>query len=104
VERIGARNRAAVSDRIPTSVVGEVGRGRWLAQHNKVGNPIEASQGGVTHWRGALGGGDGSAEELTGARPEERWVAPVVRVEGIGASWWSSGMGQRHRTRTRGGR
>jgi hypothetical protein len=30
-------------------------------------------------------------------------VAPVVRLEGTEASWWSSGMIRRHRIRTQGG-
>jgi hypothetical protein len=52
----------------------------------------------------ALGGGGGSVEGLTGARLEERRVAPVVRLVGTGASWWSLRTERRHRTRTRGGR
>jgi hypothetical protein len=38
----------------------------------------------------ALGGGGGSTEGVTGARPEERRVEPVVGLVGTGASWWSS--------------
>jgi hypothetical protein len=29
---------------------------------------------------------EGSTEGLIGTRLEERWVAPVVRLEGVGAS------------------
>jgi hypothetical protein len=47
----------------------------------------------------ALGGSGGSVEELIDARREEWRVAPVVRLVGTGASWWSSRMEQRHRTR-----
>jgi hypothetical protein len=69
-----------------------------------VGNTIEASRGGVAHWRGVLGGGGGSAEECTGARLEERRVTPVVGLVGTEASWWSSRMERRHQsTRQRGG-
>jgi hypothetical protein len=40
-------------------------QGRRLGQHGKVGNPIEASRGGVTHRRGALdGGGQSGARRL----------------------------------------
>jgi hypothetical protein len=38
----------------------------------------------------ALGDGGGSTEGLTGARPEEGRVEPVVRLVGTGVSWWSS--------------
>jgi hypothetical protein len=90
-EQVGARNRAVVSGRVLTSTASEVGRGLRLGQHGKVGNPIEASWGGVAHQRGALSGGGGSAEELADARLEERRVAPMVGLEGTGESWWSSG-------------
>jgi hypothetical protein len=46
------------------------------------------------HWRLPVAAG------LTGARPEERRVAPVVGMKSIGASWWSSWMRRRHRTGT----
>jgi hypothetical protein len=52
----------------------------------------------------ALGGGGGSAEGLTGARPEERRVALVVGLVGTGALWWSSRMERQHRMRNRSGR
>jgi hypothetical protein len=43
---------------------------QWrLGQHGKVGNSIEVHQGGDAHRSGALDGGGGSAEGLTGARP-----------------------------------
>jgi hypothetical protein len=57
------------------SAIGKVGRERQLGPHDNVGNPIEASQGGVAHQRGVLVGGGDSAEEFTGARSEERRVA-----------------------------
>jgi hypothetical protein len=69
-----------------------------------VGNPIEASRGGVAHRTRTLGGSGGSAKECVGARSEDRRVAPVVGLVGTGASWWSSRMGRQHWTRTRGGR
>jgi hypothetical protein len=73
---IGRRHdRAVVSGQILVSTVGQVGREQRLGQHGNVGNPIEASQGGVAHRRGVLGGGGGSAEEFTGTRPEQRQVA-----------------------------
>jgi hypothetical protein len=89
-----------VSDRISVSAAGEVGRERQLGQHDNVGNPIEASRGGVAHWRGVLIGGGGSVEEFTGARSEERRVVPGAELVGTGAAWWSSGTGRRHRTMT----
>jgi hypothetical protein len=52
----------------------------------------------------ALGGGGGSTEGVTGARPEERRVEPVVGLVGTGASWWSSRTEWWHWMRTRGGR
>jgi hypothetical protein len=93
-------DRAAVSDRIPVTIAGEVGQEQRLGQHGNVGNLIEASRGGVAHRRGVLIGGGGSAEEFTGARLEERRVAPGVGLVGTGASWWSSGTGRRHRMLT----
>jgi hypothetical protein len=81
-----------VVDRTPASTTCKVGRGRRLEQHGKVGNSIEAHWGGEAHRRGVLDSGGGSAEGLIGARPEERWVAPMVGLEGIRALWWSSGM------------
>jgi hypothetical protein len=82
------------------TTVGEVGQDRRLGQHDNMGNLIEASRGEVAHRRGVIIGGGGSAEEFTGARLEERRVAPGVRLVGTGASWWSSGTGRRHRTLT----
>jgi hypothetical protein len=38
----------------------------------------------------ALGDGGGSTEGVTGARPEEWRVEPVVGLVGTGVSWWSS--------------
>jgi hypothetical protein len=48
-----------------------VGQERRLGQHGNLGNPIEASRGGVAHRRGVLIGGGGSSEGFTGARLEE---------------------------------
>jgi hypothetical protein len=64
-EWVSAKNGAAMSGWIPTSSTGEVARGWRLGRHGKVGNSIEASQGGVAHRRGALdGGGQSSARRL----------------------------------------
>jgi hypothetical protein len=72
------QDRAAVSGWIPMSAASEVGRERWLGQHDNVGNPIETSRGGVAHRRGVLVGGGGSVEEwLTG----ERFSLVVVVVD-----------------------
>jgi hypothetical protein len=38
------------------------------------------------------------AEGLAGARLEEQWVAPVVKLESTEASWQSSWMCRRHKT------
>jgi hypothetical protein len=43
------RAGAMVAGRIPTSAVGEVGRGQRLGQHGEVGHSIEAPRGGATH-------------------------------------------------------
>jgi hypothetical protein len=86
------------------SSISEVGRERQLGQHGNVGNPIEASRGGVAHQRGVLVSGGGLAEEFTGARSEERRVALGVRLVGTEASWWSSGTGRQHQMMTQGGR
>jgi hypothetical protein len=51
----------------------------------------------------ALGRGGSSVEGLAGARLEERLVAPVIGLEGTGASWWSLGMRRQRQTKTRGG-
>jgi hypothetical protein len=89
---------------ISTPTVGEVGRGWWLGQHGEVGDSFEAHQGGGAHQTRTLSGGGGSVKECAGAGPEEQRVALVVGLDGTGASWWSSRMRQRHRTRTRGNR
>jgi hypothetical protein len=91
---------AAVASRIPTLSVGKVGRRRQLGRHSNVGNLIEASQGGVSHRRGLLAAVVARQRGVTSARPEERWVEPVVRLVGTKVSWWSSRMERRHRTRT----
>jgi hypothetical protein len=90
----------AVAGQILAPAVSEEGRGWWLGQHGKVGDSFEGHRGGMAHRRGVLDGGGGSAEGCTGARP----VAPVVRLVGTGASWWSLRTEWRHRMRTRGGR
>jgi hypothetical protein len=96
VPRAGAK----VAGWILPSAASEVDREQQLGQHGNVGNPIEASRGGVAHRRGILSGGGGLVEEFTGARLEERWVASVVGLVGTGASWWSSRMERRHRMRS----
>jgi hypothetical protein len=58
-----------VADRILTSAIGEVGRGRQLGEHGKVGNSIEVHLGGEDNRSRALDGGGGSAEGLADARP-----------------------------------
>jgi hypothetical protein len=76
-----------VAGRIPTLTNGEVGRGRQLGQHGEVVDSIEASRGGGGSGSPERALCGGSAEERTGAGPEERWVAPVLgrRSGGTGA-------------------
>jgi hypothetical protein len=85
---VSARSRGGGGQ--PDSTVGEVGRGWRLGQHGEMGNSER-----IVSPKRALGGSGGSVEELI----DTRRVAPVVRLVGTGASWWSSRMEQRHRTR-----
>jgi hypothetical protein len=96
-EGIDPRRWAAAVGRIPASRrrggagSGQEGR-RWgrdtvLVVGAGSSSPEAASHGGVV-----------KAEGLAGARPEERWVAPVVGMESTGASWRSLWTVRRHWT------